>query len=140
MVSDTIRSFVIFAIIVLTIMVNYQPAYSQVEHNYPVEPQSTDCDKLDLSSGPFKDVIARIENSSFRFTQRFKISRSYGIMNARYYSCDGETGFLILRIDKEDVLFLNVPKSVWNSLITSPDINAYYAAEIRDIFDMKPEE
>jgi len=110
--------------------------YSQVEHNYPVSPQSTDCDSLDISSVSLAKAIESIENAKFRFQKQFKISRSYGVMNARFYSCNGETGFLIMKVDKKDFIYIKVPKSVWNTLITSSDINAFYASEIKQTYNV----
>jgi hypothetical protein len=108
----------------------------QVEHNYLVGPQSTDCDSLDISVLQKKDAISIIETAKFRFQQQFKISRTYGIMNVRYFSCDGQKGFLILVVDKEDYLYFDVPKSVWDTLITSSDINAYYNSDIKEKYEM----
>jgi len=129
------HSFLFPALIAL-VLANSSFTFSQVEHNYLVGPQSTNCDSLDLSSDSLGELIKRIENSTFRFQQQFKISRTYGIMNARYFSCDGERGFLIMKIDKKDLIYFEVPKSVWDTLITSSDINAYYASQIRDHYEM----
>jgi len=131
MTKYAIRYLFLFS---MMIMLHSQLAYSQVEHNYPVGPQYTNCDSLDISLGSLVEMIESIENSKFRFQQQFKISKTYGIMNARFYSCDGENGFLIMKVDKKDLLYLEVPKAIWDTLITSADINAYYTAEIRDTF------
>jgi len=129
----TIRCLFLFFMV---IMFHWQAAYGQVEHNYPVGPQYTNCDSLDISSASLVEMIGSIENSKFRFQQQFKISRTYGIMNARFYSCDGEKGFLIMKVDKKDLIYLDVPKAIWDALITAADINVYYKAEIRDAFSV----
>jgi len=116
-----------------------QTAYGQVEHNYPVGAQSTDCDSLDISTGSIKEAIEGIVNSKFRFQQQFKISRTYGVMSASFYSCDGERGFLIMKVDKKDYIYLEVQKSVWDTLITSQDINGFYNSDIKESYSLLTE-
>ena len=114
----------------------FEVAHCQVEHNYLVGPQSTDCDSLSIASLSIDEAISKIENSKFRFQQQFKISRTFGVMNARYYSCDGESGYLIMLVDKINYLYLKIPKSVWDKLITSSDINTFYTIEIKEKYDV----
>jgi hypothetical protein len=123
-------------ICVLLLIININTTYGQVEHNYPVGPQTTTCDSLDILPLSLGEAISMIENSKFRFQQQFKISRSYGVMNARFYSCDGEFGFLVMKVDKKDRIYLEVPKSVWNNLITSSDINAFFTSEIKEDYEV----
>jgi hypothetical protein len=118
------------------IMLTCQSVFGQVEHNYLIGPQSTDCDSLYVLSSPIDEAIENIERSTFRFQQQFKISRTYGVMNARYYSCDGEKGFLIINVDRKDFVYMDVPKSIWDNLITSPDINTFYVSEIEESYDV----
>jgi hypothetical protein len=118
----------------------FQASGQEVEHNYLVGPQSTNCDSLNLPLISFKEAVKMIENSSFRFQQQFKISRTYGVMNAKYYSCDGEKGFLIMKVDKVNYLYLDVPKTTWDLLIKSPDINALYDQEIRTGYEVLVDE
>ena len=124
------------SLIVLLFIMGIEKVNAQVEHNYPVGPQSTNCDSLDITTLSLDEAISKIENSKFRFQQQFKISRTYGIMNARYYSCNGKSGYLIMLVDKKDLIYLEVPKSVWETLITSADINAFYKSEIEKCYEL----
>jgi len=121
---------------VLIIMCVVGPLYAQVEHNYKVDPQSTNCDSLNLATLPIIEAISIIEQSTFRFQQQFKISRTYGVMDARYFSCDGKFGYLIIKVDKEDYIYIDVPKPKWTSLISSADINGFYDMEIKGIYEV----
>jgi hypothetical protein len=109
--------------------------YAQVEHNYKVGPQSANCDTLDITSFPLEEAISAIELTTFRYQQQFKISRTYGVMNARFYSCDGNSGYLIIKIDKKDIIYVEVPEKIWKGLISSADINGFYDAEIKGNYD-----
>ena len=132
----------IFASLILTVifLCAYNPVIAQVEHNYEVGPQSANCDTLNLRSTPLPKAISTIELTTFRYQQQFKISRTYGIMSARFYSCDGELGYLVLKVDKRDILYFEVPEDIWKRLISSADINGFYEAEIKSNYDFIKEE
>jgi hypothetical protein len=112
------------------------PVFSQVEHNYKVGPQTANCDTLDISTYPFQEAKSVIELATFRYYQQFKISRTYGVMSARFYSCDGNSGYLLMKVDKKDLIYLEVPETKWKGLISSSDINGFYNAEIKGIYDL----
>jgi hypothetical protein len=106
--------------------------YSQeVEHNYPVGPQKTNCDSLHMTELSPLEMISAIENSSFRFDQGFKVSRVTGIRAGHFYSCDGVSGYLILTIGKEKKIFPAIPKILWNEFITSSDLDGFYESKIK---------
>ncbi len=106
----------------------------EVEHNYPVGPQKTNCDSLQLKDRSTGEIISNIENSTFRFDQGFKISRFAGIRAGHFYSCDGENGYLILTIGKEKKIFSGVPKTIWNEFIKSTDLDGYFDEKIKTKF------
>jgi hypothetical protein len=111
------------------------PVFSQVEHNYEVGPQSANCDTLDITSYPLGEAKSIIELATFRYQQQFKISRTYGVMSARFYSCDGKSGYLVIKVDKKDIIYLEVPEAKWKGLISSADINGFYDTEIKGIYN-----
>jgi hypothetical protein len=80
-------------------------------------------------------MIQIIEESSFRFDQQFKISRLSGIRGGNYYSCDGNSGFLIVEVDKEKELYVDVPKSTWDEFIRSSDLDGFYQNNIKYSFN-----
>jgi hypothetical protein len=128
------RIFLICIVIIIG-----QTTYGQVEHNFPVGSQATNCDSLDITSVSLEEAFKAIENAKFRVQQQFKISRTYGVMSAGFYSCDGKKGFLIMRVDKKDYIYLEVQKSVWDTLITSSDINGFYNSDIKASFSVLTE-
>jgi hypothetical protein len=123
-------------LIVSLLIIGNKTVNAQVEHNYPVGPQSTNCDSLDIALLSLDEAISKVESSKFRFQQQFKISRTYGVMSAKYYSCNGKSGYLIMLVDKKNLMYLEVPKTVWDTLITSSDINAFYKSEIEENYEL----
>lgn len=132
-ISTIIKATLISGIFAIFCLKN--SAFAQVERNYKVEPKSANCDTLDITSFPLKKAISTIESSTFRYQQQFKISRTYGVMSARFYSCDGNSGYLIMKVDKKDIIFLEVPETKWKGLISSADINGYFDTEIKENYD-----
>ena len=121
---------ILFVIILLIGIFWNFPTQAQIEHNYLIGPQATNCDSLDIPTTSLENAIQMIESANFRYHQQFSISRTYGVMKAKYYSCDGEKGFLIMKVDKKDLVYTKVPKSVWDELINAEDLNAYYKTRI----------
>ena len=98
----------------------------EVEHNYPVGPQATNCDSLDIVGLSQTESISSIRASKYRFDQSFRLTRKQGFQLGEYYSCDNKEGFLIIKYDGKESLYHNVDKLIWNELISSSDPEGYY--------------
>ena len=98
----------------------------EVEHNYLVGPQSTNCDSLDIIGFSLSESIALIRASTYRFDQSFRLTRKQGLQLGEYYSCDNKEGFLIIKYDGKESLYYKVDKHIWDELISSSDPEGYY--------------
>ena len=110
----------------LCIVVSGAIMAQEVERNYLVGPQSTTCDSLDLLDSSKEKAIELIRASSFRFNQNFRLTRKSDFQGGEYYSCDGEKGYLIIKMDNEQSLYLGVQKAIWDELIKSSDPEGYF--------------
>lgn len=112
-------------ILTLLLIVNCE-AFSQVEHNFKMEPEKTDCHELELTGDLDKD-LELIKSSTFRLKEAMKVSRYHIPNSVEYYSCDGVKGYIIaVENDSTSKLFKDVNKSVWDSLTNSKDPILYY--------------
>jgi hypothetical protein len=111
-------------------------AKAQVEHNYLVGPQNTSCDSLMLNSLTKEEAVKAIENTVFRFDQKFRISRTSGVRAGHFYSCDGMMGYLILTVNQKKIIYLEVPKTVWDEFISNPDLDGYYTGNIQNNYQV----
>jgi hypothetical protein len=41
-----------------------------------------------------------------------------------------------MKVDKKDLIYLEVPETKWKGLISSADINGFYDTEIRGSYDL----
>ena len=103
------------------------------EKNFVVE-DDTDCSSI---SGEFlskQAALNEIELRRFRDSQHFKINRQKGVRSGNFYSCDHSTGFLKLMIDKDTLLYANVPKEIWENLIKSSDPDGFVSSMLTNKF------
>ncbi|MEQ9168286.1 MAG: hypothetical protein RLO12_18655 [Fulvivirga sp.] len=103
---------------------------AQEVHNFKMDPEKTDCDQIELTDN-LNENIQLIEQSTFRFKQSIKISRYHVPNNVAYYSCDGISGYLIAQENDSSLLFQNVRKTLYDSLISSDDPIQFYANHIK---------
>lgn len=115
-----------FYILILLSLVTSHVFAQEVEHNYQVGPQSTNCDSLDITGLSQSGSIELIRASKFRFNQSFRLSRKQGLQLGGYFSCDNKEGFLIIKYDGKESLYQNVAKQVWEEFISSSDPEGYY--------------
>ena len=126
------RAFIGFWITCLFLMLVIANCDAQdVEHNYKVGPQSTSCDSLILEALNPERAIEKIRDAKFRFQQSFKLTRRQGFKEGEFYSCDGEIGFLIIKYNESEFLYVEVKNEIWDKLKTSQDPEGYFL-EIKD--------
>jgi hypothetical protein len=115
----------VYLIIFLSIFSLAGNLCAQVEHNYPYKSGYTNCDSLQTLSPDFTKAQHAIEISTWRFKQSLKLNRLYGIHRAQFYSCDGQTGFLIVFSANKNCIYKIVPISVWNEFLKASDPEKY---------------
>lgn len=98
----------------------------EVEHNYKVGPQSVTCDSLYLPDNDLPSALEAVKSASFRDVRQFKLTRKQGLQGGHYYSCNAATGYMIIRYDNEEQLYLNISKEFWNTLTTNADPDGVY--------------
>lgn len=104
-------------------------AAQEVEHNYQVGPQYTSCDSLKIQKLSTEQAIEQIRGTKFRVQQSFKLTRREGFKGGEFYSCDGNTGFLIIKFNESELLYTDVEKEIWKNLKTSQDPEGYFLKE-----------
>ena len=108
---------------------------AQVEHNYLVGPQKTTCDSLGKLPDDFSSAILKVENAGWRFQQNMKLNRPFGFRNAQYYSCNIQSGYLVILINKTRCIYKEVPLDLWNRLTESLDPDRFISANISNKFE-----
>ncbi len=127
--------------LIIFIVINSVLAYSEliaqeVEHNYLVGPQFTNCDSLDLKGISAQESIKLIRNAKFRFDQSFKLTKKQGLQKGEFYSCDNKEGYLIIKYDAKEILLEKVQKSFWIELISSSDPEGLFIKRKKELSEI----
>ncbi|HNP19148.1 MAG TPA: hypothetical protein PKL31_11980 [Fulvivirga sp.] len=104
----------------------------QVEHNFKMGPEKTNCQNIPLEFKPeqLDSAIIIIQSATYRYTEHIVISRYYTPREATFYSCDGDKGWVIARInDTDHEVYSEVPLSIWETFANSEDPIADYKSE-----------
>ncbi len=105
---------------------SYFAVGQEVEHNYPVGTLTVNCDSLSLPEHDLKNALETVKNASYRDSRQFKLTRKQGLQRGLYFLCDGLVGYLIIRFDNVEQLYLNISKETWNAITTASDPEGVY--------------
>ncbi len=103
---------------------------AQDVHNFKMDPEKTDCHELELT-GEFSQNVKLIEKSTFRYIHKMSISRYYVPNSVAFYSCDGVLGYLIAVENEKSVLYPDIRKTLYDSLLQSDDPIQFYQNQIK---------
>lgn len=89
------------------------------------------CESIPISFESSNNALIIVEQANFNLHETIDSSSSSWIVGFTYYSCDKETGFLVLETKKKKYIHQGVPISLWNKLKKAPSFGAFYNAYIR---------
>jgi len=105
-------------------------AAAQVEHNFEMDPENTDCHLINMADKTSDELVAEIRNRSFRFAQEIRISRYRTPHQLEYFSCDGKTGYLLAEMqDNKYILYTEISLEEWQELLDARDVLEFYSQE-----------
>jgi hypothetical protein len=90
-----------------------------------------DCSRLPEHYSTFKEAVDVIESASFKIKEEISTSKSTWIREASYYSCDGRTGFLIVKTDNQKYISANVQLEIWEGFKNADSFGGYYNQYIK---------
>ena len=91
-----------------------------------------DCDKLVSTFQSYTNALNTISKTRFKISESANTSSSSWIRSAKYFSCGGSTGFLIIEANSQNYIHQNVPFNIWNSFKNSPSFGQYYNKFIKN--------
>jgi len=116
-------------------------AMAQVEHNFKMSPEKTDCHQLpDLKTISTDSALHVIKSASFRFEQHLTISRYRSPHEVSYYSCNGVNGLMVAKEEENKyAIYQSVPKPTWDSLTNTNDpIGFYNSTSLKRFLLLRP--
>lgn len=99
--------------------------------------QGTNCDQLPKTYSSYEEAKSIIEKALFQVEESVKTSKSKWIREASYYSCDGISGYFILKTDHQDYIYSNLPINVWQEFKHAESFGHYYNLNIKHKYEFK---
>ncbi len=95
-----------------------------------------DCDKIPYMFSSLEDAKILIESTNWTYKDQVDIKSSSWMKSAQYYSCDKETGYLIICLENKCYVFDYVEKDVWSEFRNTEDYGKYYHKFIKNKYQM----
>ena len=89
------------------------------------------CADLPATFSSYQNALDQIRSASFSISEEQNTHESSWVRGAEFYSCDGTTGFFILRTDDRDYIHIDVPVAVWQGFKEASSFGSYYSANIK---------
>jgi hypothetical protein len=90
------------------------------------------CGSLPKSYGSYSEAMANITRAKFQVVETVNTSKSSWITSAKYYSCDGRTGYFFLGTSKKKYIFDGLPIEKWRAFKVAGSFGEYYNQQIRN--------
>lgn len=97
------------------------------------------CTDLPDKFKTYTEASLKIAGATFKISESVNTSKSSWIRSAKYRSCDGQTGFLLIGTDDREYIHKGVPLSIWNSFRKAVSFGSYYNAYIKNRYRLVPE-
>lgn len=101
-----------------------------VEAVVEVAPEFT-CESLPSSYGSYEDAKNQISSATYPVQESANMAGSSWIRYARFYSCDGQQGFLIIGTDNQTYIHANVSVRVWEEFANASSKGSYYSRNVK---------
>lgn len=99
---------------------------------------SQDCNKLPERFTSYDQAISLVKRSTFKIEEIANTSRSSLFTSAKYYSCNGFTGYLIYKTNRGyEYIHKGVPINVWEEFKNASSKGSYYNINLKNRFQLK---
>jgi hypothetical protein len=95
------------------------------------------CKELPNSFSNYDQAQEIVLSSSFKLTDEADVSGSSWISSAKYYSCDGLSGFLVIKTGNRTYIYQDIPFEVWESFKNADSKGSYYSRNIKGNYGLK---
>lgn len=89
------------------------------------------CEKLPNSFPNYESATQQIKSVKFKINETIDTRKSSWIRGLDYLSCDGKSGFMILKTDGKSYIHQNVPIDIWTGLKNASSSGSYYNENIK---------
>lgn len=102
--------------------------------------QGQTCQQLPEIFSSYKQAFEMIKQADFKIEDSVDCSVSSWVKEASFYSCDGKTGYFILKTKNgNEYLHTGLPIKVWNEFKNASSFGSYYNRQIKGKYQLKIE-
>lgn len=98
--------------------------------------QKRSCENLPSSFNSYKEAHEIIKNTKFNHIDEVNTSKSSWIKGAKFYSCDNNFGFFILKTGKQDYIYQNLPRDIWDDFKNAESFGRFYNKKIKNRYQL----
>lgn len=89
------------------------------------------CSNLPVKFRSYEDAATKISKVTFAISESVNTSKSSWITSAKYKSCDGENGFLLIGAGSSEYIHQGVPISIWKGFKEAESLGSFYNRYIK---------
>lgn len=89
------------------------------------------CQEVKKKTSNQTEFIHFLEKSELNFTATIETKAVRGVQSARYYYCDNDHGFLVVKLHDTELIYKEVPLQTWFEFKFADSSNSYYKEEIK---------
>ena len=97
----------------------------------------TNCSKIPSTFKSYNQATTLVKSAKFKIKETANTSKSSWVKSATYYSCDGQTGYLIIMLKSKEYIHANLPYSIWKGIKNASSKGKYYDNNIRYKYRLK---
>lgn len=109
--------------------------HTQIENNQKA--RSKDCNKLPEFFTSYQEATRLVKQAKFKYKDVANTNRSSWIWGARYYSCDGLVGYLIIQTNRGEYIHSDLPISIWKQFKKAESYGQFYNYYIKGDYQVQ---
>jgi hypothetical protein len=95
------------------------------------------CNELPISFTNYNQAKEIVLNSTFKVSDEADVSDSSWISSAKYLSCDGLLGFLVIQTGNRTYIHQDLPQEVWEQFKNADSKGSFYSRNIKGNYRLK---
>jgi hypothetical protein len=95
------------------------------------------CKELPIIFSNYSQAKEIVLNSSFKVSDDADVSNSSWINSAKYLSCDGLSGFFIIKTGNRTYIHQDMPHEVWERFNNADSKGSFYSRYIKGNYRLK---
>ncbi len=141
-ITNIMSTIKIYLIIFLSLAFNYSCNNQQIKNNSeePPKPEAKSkeysCIELSDNFASYEEAIAKVKTSEFKFQDNISSTNSSWILGASFFSCNGNTGYLIVNTSQREYIHKSVPKDIWSAFKGANSLGQFYNRNIKNHYSL----